>query len=214
MNWTTCKQEEKKKYSIIYADPPWLYKCGANHLRKTCMINGKNDVPYDSMTIKDMEQLNVSNIANKDCLLFIWVTSPFLKIGIDLITKWGFEFSTVAFIWHKQRANPGSYTLSECELCLVAKKGRIPTPRGSRKERQFLSKMRTTHSKKPEEIRNRITLMFPKQSKIELFAREQSEGWDVWGNEVDSDIDLEYNAEITPNPPTQSQPTDDELDNL
>ena len=179
-----------KKYSIIYADPPWLYKCGVNHLTKESIINGKHDVPYDAMTIGDMKQLEVCSIADEDCLLFMWVTSPFLEIGISLLSSWGFKFSTVAFVWYKQRSNPGSYTLSECELCIVAKKGKIPKPRGSRKERQFLGEMRTKHSKKPDEIRDRIKKMFPKQNKIELFAREKSEGWDVWGNEVESDIEL------------------------
>jgi len=175
-----------KRYDIIYADPPWLYKCGKNHLAKKSMVNGKDDMPYSSMTISDMENLKLNGIANDNCLLFLWVTSPFLKIGIDMLDSWGFKFSTVAFVWHKQRANPGSYTLSECELCLVAKKGKIPKPRGSRKERQFLDKMRTEHSKKPNEIRDRIAAMFPRQTKIELFARRNSVGWDVWGNEVES----------------------------
>lgn len=179
-----------KKYDIIYADPAWLYKCGTNHLTKESMINGKDDVPYNSMTIVDMKNLPINEIANENCLLFMWITSPFLKIGINLLDDWGFDFSTVAFVWYKQRPNPGSYTLSETELCIVAKKGKIPQPRGSRKERQFLSEMRTEHSKKPNEIRDRITRMFPNQSKIELFARQKYEGWDAWGNEVDCDINL------------------------
>lgn len=173
-----------KKYQIIYADPPWLYKCGKNHLVKTSMINGKDDIPYDSMAVDVMKKLPINKIANDNCLLFMWVTSPFLKIGIDLLSSWNFDFSTVAFVWYKQRTNPGSYTLSETEFCIVAKKGKIPIPRGSRKERQFLSEMRTKHSKKPDEIRKRIERMFPEQTKIELFAREKTEGWDVWGNEV------------------------------
>ncbi len=179
-----------KKYSIIYADPAWLYKCGKNHLAKTSMINGKHDIQYDAMSIDVMKNLPINYISEDNCLLFMWVTSPFLKIGIDLLENWGFNFSTIGFVWYKEKANPGSYTLSECEICIIAKKGKIPTPRGSRKERQFLSELRTRHSKKPDEIRNRIMRMFPEQSKIELFAREKTEGWDVWGNEVESDIDF------------------------
>ena len=179
-----------KKYDIIYADPAWLYKCGKNHLAKKSMINGKDDIQYDSMTIDVMKQLPINEIANDNCLLFMWVTSPFLKIGIDLLSDWNFDFSTVAFVWYKEKTNPGSYTLSETELCIVAKKGKIPQPRGSRKERQFLSEIRTEHSKKPDEIRKRIERMFPEQNKIELFARQKYDGWDAWGNEVKCDIDL------------------------
>jgi len=78
----------------------------------------------------------------------------------------------------------GSYTMSECEICLIGKKGKIPQPRGARNIRQFLSEKKTRHSAKPVEIRNRIEQMFPTQDKIELFARNKTDGWDVWGNEV------------------------------
>jgi len=173
-----------KKYQIIYADPPWLYQCGKNHLAKKSMINGKIDIHYNGMPIKEMQKLNMDSITDNNCLLFMWVTSPFLKIGIDLMIKWGFDYSTVGFVWHKKRTNPGSYTLSECELCVIGKRGKIPIPRGSRNIKQFLSEKRTEHSAKPDEIRNRISKMFPTQNKLEIFARQKTEGWDVWGNEV------------------------------
>ena len=130
-----------KKYQIIYADPAWLYQCGKNHLAKKSMINGKTDIHYNAMPIKEMEQMKINEIADDDCLLFMWVTSPFLKIGIDLMNKWGFDFSTIGFVWYKEKINPGSYTLSECEVCLIGKKGKIPTPRGARNIKQFLLKM-------------------------------------------------------------------------
>ena len=84
------------------------------------------------------------------------------------------------------------------EIPLVSIKGKIPQPRGSRKERQFLSELRTKHSKKPDEIRKRIERMFPKQTKIELFARQRYDGWDAWGNEVQSDVNLETDVSYCP----------------
>jgi N6-adenosine-specific RNA methylase IME4 len=80
--------------------------------------------------------------------------------------------------------NPGKYTMSYCEMCLVFKRGKIPTPRGSRNEKQLHSIPRNKHSQKPNEIRKAIERMFPTQSKIELFAREKPNGWDVWGLDV------------------------------
>ena len=74
--------------------------------------------------------------------------------------------------------------MSQCELCLVFKRGKIPAPRGSRNERQFVSEMRGRHSAKPNEVRDRIAAMFPKQKKIELFARQQTPGWTAWGLDV------------------------------
>ena len=101
---------------------------------------------------------------------------------------WGFEYKTIAFVWEKQKPNPGYYTMSTVEICIVGKKGNIPTPRGIRNARQFLSEKRTQHSKKPDEIRNRITQMFPTQKKLEMFARNATEGWSVFGNEVENTI--------------------------
>ena len=80
--------------------------------------------------------------------------------------------------------------MSQVEICIVGKKGRIPKPRGLRNIRQFLSKMRGKHSEKPTEVRERIEKMFPVQSKIELFARTRHVGWDSWGNEVECDVQL------------------------
>jgi len=151
----------------------------------------KNDVTehYNTMSNADIRALKVSELADDDCLLFLWVTSPNLDIGIETGKAWGFKYKTVAFVWDKQRTNYGFYTLSQVELCLVFKKGRIPK-RGSHNVRQFLSEKLRKHSAKPEEIRKRIEMMFPTQAKIELFARTTPSGWDVWGNEVESAVIL------------------------
>ena len=172
-----------KKYQIIYADPPWQYKTKES-LAKVSILNGEINTHYKTMTFAELVDLPLSSISDKNCMLFMWVVSPMLDEGIELMKKWGFKYSTIAFIWHKQRSNPGHYTMSECEICLVGRIGKIPTPRGARNVRQFLSEMRGIHSAKPNEIRNRIFKMFPTQNKIELFARQKTDGWDVWGNEV------------------------------
>ncbi len=187
-----------KKYQIIYADPPWEYR--QKQINFQSYDKGKkyfNDVTehYKTLTNKDIKSLNVSDIADTNCLLFLWVTSPNLDIGIEIGKKWGFDYKQVAFVWDKQRTNYGFYTLTQVELCLVFKKGKIPK-KSVNNIRQFLSEKVGKHSSKPDEIRKRIELMFPEQDKIELFAREENKlfdefkGWDVWGNEVKSDIEL------------------------
>lgn len=182
-----------KKYQVIYADPPWAYR--QKQINFQSYDKGKkyfNDVTehYATMSNDDIKALNVAQIADVDCLLFLWVTSPNLDVGIETGKAWGFEFKTVAFVWEKQRTNYGFYTLSSCELCLVFKKGKIPA-RAVTNVRQFLSEKLGEHSTKPLEIRRRIETMWPTQNKIELFARQKTEGWDVWGNEVESDINLD-----------------------
>jgi N6-adenosine-specific RNA methylase IME4 len=154
-------------------------------LAKTSILNGELNTHYDTMTLKDIMNLDIHTYIENDALLFLWVVSPMLDDGIELMKKWGFKYATIAFVWYKQKTNPGHYTMSECEICLVGKKGKIPSPRGSRNVKQFLNEMRGKHSKKPDEIRNRITQMFPIQNKIELFARQRIDGWDSIGFDID-----------------------------
>ena len=184
----------EKRYDIIYADPPWDYggkmqfdkssKSAAEiDLGKKIFISAAN-FKYPTVKTKDLKKIPIDEIANDDCLLFMWVTNPHLAQGIELGNAWGFEYKTVAFVWNKMVHNPGQYTMSYCELCLVFKRGRIPRPRGARNIKQLVEEKRTKHSKKPKVILENIDKMFPSQSKIELFAREKPEGWDVWGLDV------------------------------
>jgi len=188
------------KFDIIYADPPWEYKGqtqtgkakfkGSTFRGGTTVKTGGAATHYNTMTLSDLKNLDMDSIAAKDCLLFMWVTNPHLDQGIDLLKTWGFKWATVGFVWDKQRVNPGFYTMSQCELCIIGKRGKIPQPRGARNVRQLVSNMRQEHSMKPAEVRTRIEQMFPEQSKVELFAREKVRGWCAWGDEVDSDVEL------------------------
>ena len=136
---------------------------------------------YPTIALAGLKRLEVASIAADDSLLFLWSTSPHLDQAIELGKAWGFEWATVAFVWDKVRVNPGFYTLSQCELCLAFKRGRIPSPRGARNVRQLVRSRRGPHSAKPSEVRERIEAMFPRQRRIELFARTEAPGWDSWG---------------------------------
>ena len=171
----------REKFSILYADPPWDYKGQLQHNGAGGQDTGGALRHYPTVPVPLMKQWPIDSIAEDDALLFMWATSPHLDQAIDLGKGWGFDWATVAFIWDKQKVNPGFYTMSQCELCLVFKRGKIPRPRGSRKERQLISICRGRHSAKPDEARRRITAMFPDQSKIELFARQRAKGWSAWG---------------------------------
>jgi len=105
----------------------------------------------------------------------MWITSPHMEQGIELGKAWGFEFRTVASVWDKIVHNLGQYTLSYCEMCLVFKRGRIPSPRGSRNEKQLIRVPRGQHSQKPIEVLKAIARMFPTQDKIEPFEGLMSE---------------------------------------
>ena len=189
------------KYDIIYCDPPWDYggkmqfdKSGKKDLNsnwdKNIFISAAN-FKYPTVKTKDLKKIPITEIASDDCLLFMWVTSPHLEQGIELGKAWGFNFRTVAFVWDKMVHNPGQYTMSYVELCLVFKRGRIPKPRGARNIKQLVRVPRGKHSQKPLEVLHGIEKMFPSQKKIELFARHKPKGWDVWGLDVREEFEEE-----------------------
>ena len=181
------------KFEIIYCDPPWDYKGQKQHTGSGGIDSGGAIEHYSTVKLKDLKKLNVQSITADNALIFMWVTSPHLDQGIELMTAWGFKYTTIGFIWDKVRVNPGYYTMSQCEICIIGKKGKIPSPRGARNVRQYIKSKRTKHSEKPLEVQHRITHMFPVQNKIELFARRASvKGWSFWGNEVQSDICLNF----------------------
>ena len=173
------------KYSVIYCDPPWDYKGQKQHAGKGKSDTGGAIKHYPTMKLPQLKNLKpfIDDLCEQDCLLFLWSSSPHLDQAIDLMKHWGFKWSTVGFCWDKGRVNPSFYTMSQVELCLIGKRGKIPQPRGARNVRQYVLHPREKHSKKPDEVRKRIDQMFPHHSKIELFAREKVDGWDAWGNE-------------------------------
>ena len=182
------------KYQIIYADPPWDYKGQLQHNGSGKETTGGATAHYPAMNAEELAALDIPSISEETAsLLFMWTSSPHLPQALDLMKAWEFQWATVAFVWDKQKVNPGYYTMSQVELCLVGKRGAIPKPRGARNIRQFISSPRGKHSVKPSEVRDRITEMFPTQRKIELFARLPCEGWDSWGNEIKSSIQLKGN---------------------
>jgi N6-adenosine-specific RNA methylase IME4 len=180
-----------EKFDIVYADPPWDYG-GKLQFDKSSKSSDEIDLEkeifissasfkYPTLKIKELMNMPLESITNDDCLLFMWTSNPHLAQAIELGQAWGFEYKTVAFVWDKMVHNPGQYTLSYCELCLVFKKGRIPKPRGARNMKQLIQAPRGKHSEKPKEVMESIEKMFPTQKRIELFARNRVDGWYAWG---------------------------------
>lgn len=186
---------EKKKYSVIYADPPWQFKA---YSQKGMGRSAENH--YPTMGIDAIKSLPVGELADKDCALFLWVTFPCLREGLAVLDSWGFTYKTVAFVWVKQNRKAdslfwglGYWTRSNAEICILATKG--SPKRASAKVHQVILSHIEEHSKKPQEVRERIVQLMGDVPRIELFARSKAEGWDAWGNEVDSDISMEENKE-------------------
>lgn len=182
----------ERKYSIIYADPPWAYYVWS---KKGAGRSAENH--YPTMSIKEICALPVAEIAAKDSALFLWVTFPMLPFSFEVIRAWGFEYKSVAFCWVKRnRKSPGwfvglgHWTRANAELCLLATRGH--PHRIAADVRQIIDTPVEEHSKKPDEARDRIVRLMGNLPRIELFARKKTPGWDVWGNEVDGDIELTH----------------------
>ncbi len=150
---------------------------------------------YPSMQLGDICNLSVKEITNKDCILFLWATMPCLEQAFQVIKSWGFIYKTVAFTWVKQNkkgwgyySGLGNWTLANPELCLLATHKTFPKRKRAIKQ-LVLSPLRE-HSRKPDEVRDRIVELVGDLLRIELFAHQKVEGWDCWGNEVESDIEL------------------------
>ena len=151
---------------------------------------------YPTMKLSDICALPVGDLADEDCVLFLWATYPNLREALAVIKAWGFQYKTVAFTWVKRnKKSPGFFlglgfwTRSNAEICLLATKGK--PKRVSKSVRQVIDTPIERHSKKPDEARNRIVELMGDVPRIELFARERTDGWDVYGNEIESDIILD-----------------------
>ena len=181
-----------KKYSIIYADFPWKYNSKAHHKSK---FRGGAIGHYDLMSMKDIKQFPLDKLAADNCVLFMWCTFPMLNEQIKLFEHWGFKYKTLGFSWiktNKHNGKPftgvGFYARSNAEICLMGMKGNIKPI--SHKVSSCVISPREEHSKKPDEVRDRIVQLFGNLPRIELFARQKYPGWDAYGNEVESDIIL------------------------
>ena len=162
-----------KKYKVIYADPPWN-ESGAGKIKRGA------DKHYSLMKTQDIKNLPVSNLADEQCWLFLWVTNNFLKDGLDVMESWGFTYIT-NLVWAKNTIGLGYYFRGQHEICLFGKKGQIKPL--SRSESTLVVAKKQKHSKKPEEFYKKIESV-SLEPRIELFARSKRDGWDVWGNEA------------------------------
>ena len=187
------KMCEGKKYNVIYADPAWRFSQGINRrkdIREKFGTNEELSIQYPTMSDKEIIELNVADYADDNCVLFLWTTDAHLEVAIKAINNWGFKYKTVAFTWNKKRGFMGKWTVKQCEICLLATKGTAHKLLKSFKEKSYLEENKTEHSKKPNEFRKRIERMFGDVPKLEMFARTRAEGWDAWGNEVESSVAL------------------------
>ena len=168
------------KYQIIYADPPWRYRHCASNSRK---VENK----YPTMNLGDIKELDFP--VDDNAVLYLWATAPKLQEAIDVLLSWGFDYRTCA-VWDKEIIGMGYWFRGQHELLLVGVRGKFSPPPPSLRISSVYREKRSRHSKKPDAIRDLIQSWYPESHRLELFARQKTAGWDVWGDEVESDITL------------------------
>lgn len=175
-----------KRYSIVYADPPWLYT--KNHTADASKH-------YKLMAFEDLVNMQVKRIMEENAALFMWATCPRLHVAMNLIKKWGLNYRGVIYNWVKMTKDGHyldgvgiipTFTKPTSELVLAAticKEGR-PFPIHSFNQEQVVLAPRGKHSEKPLKVATNIVELCGHISRIELFARDEKPGWDSWGNEL------------------------------
>ena len=169
----------ERRYSVIYADPPWRYE--------NPPMGGTNrsiENHYPTMSLEEICALPVGDVATEDSILYLWATAPKLAECLQVIKAWGFEYRT-NFVWVKDKIGMGYHARNQHELLLVAKRGAIPPPAVADRVSSVIYAERTEHSAKPVEFYELIESFYPNLTKIELFCRSTPrDGWDVWGNQA------------------------------
>lgn len=148
---------------------------------------------YPTMELQDIQYLPVAKLADLNCACFLWIPVPLLPDGFTILKTWGFEYKTAIF-WRKiMSLGMGFWFRGQVEVCLLGVVGKVKAFRIQKPN--FIQTKVGRHSEKPEEMRELIeaTGLIPR---LELFARQRRDGWDCWGNEVESDIEIIPNNDL------------------
>lgn len=201
------------KFNVILSDPAWQFRVWNRDTGK-----GRSaEAHYRTMSLPDICALPVSEIADRNCVLFLWAVWPSLPDAFKVIDAWGFEYKTLAWEWIKlnklwykflpglfspdsnayQTFLPrlfsigmGYYTRANPEPCLLAVKKGGRAPVAVRNERNLLFAPLREHSQKPLEAYDKINRLYPNAwPRLEMFARNTAPAWMSAGNHLDG-LDL------------------------
>jgi N6-adenosine-specific RNA methylase IME4 len=183
------------QYATIVADPPWKVMAGPLNGREGFgdATGASRPLAYPSMTVEAIAALKVPAAA--DAHLYLWTTNGYLRAAFDVAEAWGFKYSTT-LVWAKNLMGGGlggAYGIST-EFCLFCRRGTLATLRNVggtwfNWKRPYDERGKPKHSAKPPEFYAMVDQVSPGPF-LEMFARERRLGWDAWGNEVQSDVEI------------------------
>ena len=169
---------------VFGGSPPWEQTMAGKYKTRHKRIR---ELGYPTMSVDDIIKLPVGDVAEAGCHLWLWTTNQFLPAGFEVMKAWGFKY-LAPITWVKP-SGCGNWFVSVTQTLLFGYKEKCVFPLGRYKPTVVYSGLPARHSQKPEAFYELIESVSP-EPRIELFARAKRDGWDCWGNEVDSDIEL------------------------
>ena len=183
----------EKKYQIIYADPPWQQSKGGKKNVRPKSSGEKLDYPVISLDeIKRILFETMIKYGDTPHCFFVWTIDKYLHETESMMKDMGYELHA-RMIWNKVTGIPCAFTIrfGHEYLLWFYKKPMMKIAEAERgKIHSVFTEQVKRHSQKPEIAYQIIERMYPTQNKLELFARNKRQGWDIWGNELENDIEL------------------------
>ena len=186
------------KYRTIVADPPWKYgvwgKGSKNALYATKDFNIDAEIPYKTMSVEEIKALNVAYLADENCELYLWTTQKYLPDAFEVLKAWGFKYcQTLTWCKTPMGTGQGGVYCPTTEFLILGRKGKMPKAKRIDTTWWNVKRVWKTHSKKPEFFQDLIETVSD-VPRLEMFARRKRVGWDIWGNELENDVELETSA--------------------
>jgi N6-adenosine-specific RNA methylase IME4 len=178
------------KYKTIVIDPPWKYGSWGKSKASHRPNDFTRPMPYSTMTLDEIKNLPVKMLADDNCELYLWTTQKYLAEAIGILKAWGFKHCTT-ITWCKKPmgTGQGGVYCPTTEFLLHGRIGKMPKVKRIDSTWFLTKREHNAHSRKPEFFQDMIEAVSV-APRLEMFARRKRVGWDVWGNEVESDIQI------------------------
>ena len=176
-----------EKFGAVLIDPPWRF------LNRTGKVAPEHRrlARYPMLSLAELEQLPVAELADERSHLYLWCPNALLADGLRLMQSWGFTYKT-NIVWYKVRKDGGPdgrgvgfYFRNVTELVLFGVRGKLRTLAPGRRQTNIIVQRKREHSRKPPTLHTIVSQCSPGPF-VELFSRERVEGWQHWGDQVDS----------------------------
>lgn len=183
-----------KKYKTIVIDPPWPYRRTWGKASKAHRPNGVDvPMPYNQLSLEEIKAINITGIASENCELYLWTTQKYLSEAFIVLKAWGYKYCQT-IIWCKtpRGIGQGGVYCPTNEFLILGRKGKMPNVKRINSTWFLTKRPHNSHSTKPDFFQDMIEKVTD-EPRLEMFARRKRHGWDVWGNEVESDILINLN---------------------